>query len=199
MRVRSLFVKLMFFIEILLVSVLTGGCQSADETKIIPQSSEASVAASPIMTPPVSNPQPVFDSPVTTFTSPVTPSLPDPSEILAVAAQVTPETDKGAAVGQLLDVISLQPLPDISLYLAEIEGTEEFPVAALDREKDPFAMTNIKGIFQFTNLQPGKYVIIAGSEGKGGMIQDNAKNITLVLNVEQNKVTNVGQIIIEKP
>lgn len=184
--------KAIFLINFMFIVLLTG-CQASGNSIGAQQPIESTVIInnSVVATPAVNS--------NTTFNSPVTPSLLDSGELQAVFAQITPEATTGGVIGQLFDTITLQPINDEFVYLAEITGTDKFPVAALDRTKAPHTSTDAGGIFQFANIKEGKYVIIVGSEGNGGMIQDGAKGTTLLVDVKKGKVTNIGQIIIEKP
>lgn len=138
-----------------------------------------------------------FQSPLV-FNSPVQGGPPDESRLEAVTAQLTPRNG-GAVVGQLIDVHTFQPLADIPVYLAKLEGTDDFPVAELNRQEDPRAFTDENGIFQFNGIEPGQYVIIAGAEGSGGMISDGSTGLTLLLDVKQRTVASAGQVLIEAP
>jgi hypothetical protein len=187
--------KTNLIIAIVTVISMLLGCQSTDQTTDLvttPVETKVAKVSTPTATP--DDLDNTFESPISPIASPQL----KPGQFEEYVSQVTPGP-KGTVVGQFLDIITLQPISDIPVYLAMIEGEEEFPIAALNREKDPKAKTDIGGIFHFTSLESGNYVIVVGAEGTGGMIENNTTRTTLVINVRNGQVSNLGQIIIEHP
>lgn len=105
----------------------------------------------------------------------------------------------GTVAGQFLAAETRAPLADLEVFLARLEGTSEFPIAALDRSKDPHAVTRPDGTFQFDNVWQGRYVLVAGTEESGGMVRDAFGGRTLIVEVADGQATDVGSIVIQEP
>lgn len=179
-------VKPSIFASVVLLFTILYGCRGPG---IAPNAAQQPTAGGPQSRPP---------SPVFARVDAVTPT---PAVVtLNGDGPITPATvGVAGVVGRLMEEGSLTPLADVELYLVRLEGTGDFPVAVLDRNTDPFARTDFGGHFRLQDVKPGRYVIVAGSVGSGGMIANGSTGETLVIQVAPAKQTNVGTIVMGKP
>ncbi|MGQ9682311.1 MAG: hypothetical protein ACUVX9_07235 [Anaerolineae bacterium] len=105
----------------------------------------------------------------------------------------------GMVVGRLLERGTAQPIADEPVLLAVIGGTQDFPVAELERAFAPQCVTGPDGVFSIADVAPGRYVLVVGHEGTGGMVEDEGTGQTLLVSVGPGQTADLGTINISRP
>lgn len=141
------------------------------------------------------------DTPVVTLHNSVINSpVVEPSRLVDKINDIEIPQERGVVIGQLLNKIDMGPLPMVTLYLVPITGTQEFPMAILNRDINLKSQSDENGIFVFKNVISDTYIIVVGDgEGMGGMLQDNETGMTLLAHVQNQEISNLQQIMIDIP
>lgn len=104
-----------------------------------------------------------------------------------------PEPGKATMTGSIFSISANRPL-QTSIWLAEVRRQGDQAIYFLDSVNSPAILSDAKGIFVFSNVAPGEYVLIVGDpEGQNEAIQDTSGNIR-VWNLPAGQVFDAGEI-----
>ena len=120
-------------------------------------------------------------SPFQSVITPVTQHLPQPA----------PGT--GVILGMLKVENTNQPMVGIELYLAQhIGATQDTPIYKLDPDSAPHVITGGEGRFVFKDIPPGRYAIVIWTPFNSFLVRNPATGSELVIDVEPDRVYDVG-------
>lgn len=115
--------------------------------------------------------------------------------------QPTPSLSTPALTGKLISVSTSRPLANTPVHLAEVFWNEDHTDGAfvLNTAQSPAAATNGDGFFSFNELSPADYVLVVGDTPGDNVIVSNTDGTARVYTVQDDKVTNIGQVAVELP
>ncbi len=168
-------------IAILLIPLVLSACSSAVSSPTI----------SPIATSPQSTGYPapqVSDYGNPAYPGPTSSSINNPSPTEAIDPQM------GIVQGTLSR--NHVPVPDISLYLADVmkDSNGNDLVAGLDLTTAESTTTGPDGSFTFLNIKPGRYALILDVITQQFLLSYPDKQDAIIMQVEAGKEINLGEL-----
>ncbi len=111
------------------------------------------------------------------------PSLPEPTEGMAV-------------IGGVIKVEHTeQPMQGVELYLANhIGSTPDTPMYSMDPSSAPHALTDDNGHFVFTDVKPGRYAIVVWNPFNSFLARDPETGLELIIEAAPNQTYDVGTL-----
>jgi len=181
-------------ILVLLIGLLTTSCnpqileQNAELDSTIPST------AYPISTPMIAVTDLNNSYPMNASTEVMEPTLGD----LLIP---TPAATTGVVTGTLKDIGTENELVNQTIFLGDVIyptiGTG-FSVG-IDQSKSPNTVTNYKGEFYLSDVEPGEYVLMAWTPFQSSLVLDSKNNGPMVIVVVPNMTTNLGIIKVINP
>ena len=159
-------------IALLLVLALGGaGCGGPDT---------ATPTESPLATPATT----VLDSPVPTPEVAFVPTpLPEPGEGL------------GSVTGRLIDRETGDTITGLAVYLASIGPN----TIMIQQNSSPHVIPDAEGYFALLDVEPKEYAIVLWTPHNSLVVTTPDDESTFVLQVEAGKITDVGELLVQRP
>ena len=109
-----------------------------------------------------------------------------------------PLSGKATVTGRVVS-LSNQPIPQVSIWLAEVIRQGDQGVFVLDSRSSPGAYTDERGIFVIPNVNPGEYVIVVGDPESLYEIIAESSGEAKVWNIPPDQIFKVGELRVSIP
>jgi hypothetical protein len=126
-------------------------------------------------------------------------STPTPIDLNEVVTptNISPEPGLGGLTGTISNLSDFWNTGIVYVFAAEFFGEDESDgIFVLEPSIHPYTEVESGGIFQISNMPPGKYVLVIGPSPEESLVVRENGN-AWVIAVEDGKITNIGSIDLE--
>jgi len=109
-----------------------------------------------------------------------------------------PPSGKATVIGRVVS-LSNQPIPQVSVWLAEVIRQGDQGIFVLDSRSSPGAYTDERGIFVIPNVNPGEYVIVVGDPESLYEIIAESSGKAKIWNILPDQISKIGELRVSLP